>query len=56
MLDNIDATKVECVADQLKDNIATGRKDQAEEDVCTFSIFYSSPPRECQEFFICFFQ
>ena len=60
MFDNIDPTRVECVANQLKDNEATGREDQTEEDliftIFFISIYFASSPRESQEFFICFFQ
>ena len=61
MLDNIDATKVECVTDQLKDNVATWGEDQGEEDIIIFSSFsfisfVSSPPRESQELLICLLQ
>ena len=65
MFDNIDLTRVECVANQLKDNEATGREDQTEEDIfifisfsvfISFLVFISSSPRESQEVFICFFQ
>ena len=57
MFDNIDLTRVECVTNQLKDNEATGREDQTEEDI-VFSflcLIFSSSPRESQEVFICFF-
>ena len=60
MFDNIDLTRVECVTNQLKDNEATGREDQTEEDIVftiiSFLVFISSSPRESQEVFICFFQ
>ena len=64
MFDNIDLTRVECVTNQLKDNEATGREDQTEEDIfifisfsvfISFLVFISSSPRESQEVFICFF-
>ena len=58
---NIDASKVKCVTDQLKDNVATWGEDQGEEDIIIFSSFsfisfVSSPPRESQELLICVLQ